>query len=153
VTSPSATAWVTWWLAGEDVVDQLAAAAVDPGIALWFRDSRGEVPQSLPVALIGLVEAAGADLGARWAVQDLGSRCFGFVVQVAGVQPAGGRARTSAGAAAGEVELRRVLAAPPPVVRVERSVSGSPHCKRRFLTGPYFPAESLGDLSGLQTRP
>jgi hypothetical protein len=36
---------------------------------------------------------------------------------------------------------------------VERSVSGSPHCKRRFLTGPYFLAESLGDLSGLQTRP
>ena len=50
-------AWLT-----RDVVDQLGAAAVDPGEAPLEGDSEPEVPQPLGVALVGLREPGRADL-------------------------------------------------------------------------------------------
>ena len=38
----------------QQVVDQLAAAPVDAGEALLLRDQRGQGPQPLPIALVGL---------------------------------------------------------------------------------------------------
>jgi len=46
----------------EDVVDELAAALVGP--LLLGGDFQAEVPQPHPVALVGVVEPAGADLRA-----------------------------------------------------------------------------------------
>lgn len=49
----------------EDVIDELGVAAVDAGVAIvGGLDARVEIPQPGPVTLIGLVVAAGADLGA-----------------------------------------------------------------------------------------
>ena len=44
-------------VADHQVVDQLAASAVDPGVPLWFGDEYREVPQSGPVTGVGLVVA------------------------------------------------------------------------------------------------
>ncbi len=38
----------------QQVIDQLAAAPVDAGEALLLRDQRGQGPQPLPIALVGL---------------------------------------------------------------------------------------------------
>ena len=46
----------------EDVVDQFFASPIDAAEALDFGDSWGQIPQPLPVTVVGLVEAAGADL-------------------------------------------------------------------------------------------
>ena len=46
----------------EDVVDQFLASSVDSAESLLGRDAWGQIPQPLPVAVVGLVEAAGADL-------------------------------------------------------------------------------------------
>jgi hypothetical protein len=49
-------------VADEDVVDQFLASPIDAAEALGFGDAWGQIPQPLPVAVVGLVEAAGADL-------------------------------------------------------------------------------------------
>jgi hypothetical protein len=49
---------------GEDVVDELAAAPIDPRVPLRLGDAGGEVPQSGPVALVRPGVAGGADLRA-----------------------------------------------------------------------------------------
>ena len=64
-------------VADQEVVDQLAASAVDAGVPLWFGDECGEVPESGPVTGVGLVVAGRADLGAGWTQQDLGGRGLG----------------------------------------------------------------------------
>jgi Bacterial regulatory proteins, luxR family len=69
-------------VADQDVIDQLPSAAVDPGESLRLRDAGGQVPQPLPIPLIGLVEAAGADLRPRWPVQNLDGRRVGLIVEV-----------------------------------------------------------------------
>lgn len=56
-------------VADEDVVDELATAAVDAAVALLGRDAGGELSQPLLVALVRPGEAGGADLRAGWAVQ------------------------------------------------------------------------------------
>ena len=45
-------------VAHEDVVDQFLASPIDAAEALGFGDPWGEIPQPLPVAVVGLVEAA-----------------------------------------------------------------------------------------------
>ena len=49
-------------VADEDVVDQFLAAPIDAAEALGFGNAWGQIPQPLPVAVVGLVEAAGVDL-------------------------------------------------------------------------------------------
>ena len=49
-------------VADEDVVDQFLASPIDAAEALGFGDAWGQIPQPLSVAVVGLVEAAGADL-------------------------------------------------------------------------------------------
>jgi len=49
-------------VAGEDVVDQFLASPIDAAEALGFGDAWGQIPLPLSVAVVGLVEAAGADL-------------------------------------------------------------------------------------------
>lgn len=68
-------------VADEDVVDEFLVAAVDAGVAVVDREADGEVPQSVPVALVVDVVAAGADLGSRGPGQDLGGGGLGFVVE------------------------------------------------------------------------
>ena len=46
----------------EDVVDQFFASPIDAAEALGFGDAWGQIPQPLPVTVVGLVEDAGADL-------------------------------------------------------------------------------------------
>jgi hypothetical protein len=70
-------------VADQEVVDQLAASAVDPGVPLGFGDECREVPESGRVTGVGLVVAERADLGAGWAQEDLGGRGLGLVVEVA----------------------------------------------------------------------
>ena len=52
-------------VADQDVVDQFGLALEDPGVAVLCRDLRGEVPQPDGVALVGVVEPAGAVLASR----------------------------------------------------------------------------------------
>ena len=49
-------------VADEDVVDQFLASPIDAAEALGFGDAWGQIPQPPPVAVVGLVEAAGVDL-------------------------------------------------------------------------------------------
>jgi hypothetical protein len=44
-------------VADEDVVDQFIAPPIFAAEALGFGDARGQIPQPLPVAVVGLVEA------------------------------------------------------------------------------------------------
>jgi hypothetical protein len=64
------------------VVDQLPTAPEDPRETPLRRDQGGQVPQPPAVALVEPVEAAGADLGARRAGEDLGGGGVGLVVEV-----------------------------------------------------------------------
>lgn len=66
------------------MVDELLASLVDPGVVLAGGHERGEVPHPHGVAVIGAVEAAGADLGARRALQQLSGGGLHGVVQVTG---------------------------------------------------------------------
>ena len=66
---PVAIAVVTWVVgdqeaAGEDVVDQLPAAAEDPGEPLRLGDPQREIPHPLGISPVGAVEAGRADLRA-----------------------------------------------------------------------------------------
>lgn len=58
-------------VADEEVVDQLGAALKATCEAPLLGNACGEVPQPLRVALVGVVKAAGADLRAGGAEQDL----------------------------------------------------------------------------------
>jgi hypothetical protein len=66
----------------ENVVDQLVASSESAAEPLILRDAGCEVPQSLPVASVVLVESRGTDLRAGRTVHDLGGRCFRDVVEV-----------------------------------------------------------------------
>jgi hypothetical protein len=70
-------------VADQDVVDQFTVPFEPAGEPLVGRDAVGQVPQPEPVALVGTGEAGGVQLGARWAVEDLGGGRRGFVVEVA----------------------------------------------------------------------
>ena len=84
-------------VADEDVIDQLAVAAVDAGVSVvGGLDARVEVPQPRPVPLIRLVVAAGSDLGTGGSGQDLGRGGLRSVVEVtAGLVPPGAWSRVS----------------------------------------------------------
>ena len=69
-------------VADQDVIDQLAAALELAGEPLRLGDPGGEVPQPLPVALVGLIEPACADLRSGRPVEDLGGRRLRAVVEV-----------------------------------------------------------------------
>lgn len=63
-------------VAGQDVVDQFGSAAVDPTEPIRCRDPGGQIPEPLGIALVWLVEAAGANLGAGRSEKDLGGGRF-----------------------------------------------------------------------------
>jgi len=68
------------------VVDQLPAAAEDPGEPLRLGDPQREVPHPLGISPVGAVEAGRADLRAWWAVEQLGGGGVHAVVEVPGQQ-------------------------------------------------------------------
>lgn len=61
---------------------QLGGRRSDSAEPLLLGDAGGEVPQPLAIALVGLGGPGGADLRAGQAVQDLGGRRLGHVVEV-----------------------------------------------------------------------
>lgn len=50
----------------EDVVDQFFASPIDAAEALGFGDPWGEIPQPLPVAVVGLVASRRCRSLTRW---------------------------------------------------------------------------------------
>jgi hypothetical protein len=64
------------------VVDELPASVVDPRVVAALGHQRGEVPQALTVALVGLLEAGRADLRARRAPQQLGGGGLHGVIEI-----------------------------------------------------------------------
>jgi len=49
-------------VAGQDVADQFWSDPIDAAVSVGWRDAGGEVPQPLPLALVGTVVASGTDL-------------------------------------------------------------------------------------------
>lgn len=54
-------------MGNEQVADEFALATEDAGETLVFEDERCQVPQSVPIAGVRVVEAGGSDLRARGA--------------------------------------------------------------------------------------
>ena len=51
----------------QDVVDEFVAALVDAGVVVRRGHLVADIPEPLRVAVVGVVEPAGADLRAGWA--------------------------------------------------------------------------------------
>ncbi|MGH3430263.1 MAG: hypothetical protein ACRDQZ_22290 [Mycobacteriales bacterium] len=68
----------------EDMVDEFVLSVKDAGKPLGLWDKGCEVPEALGVAGVAAFVAGCSDFGAGRAVKDLGCRCFGSVVEIAG---------------------------------------------------------------------
>jgi hypothetical protein len=71
-------------MADQDMIDQLAAAAEHPGDPLSLGNPWAQVPHPLAIAPIGAGKARGADLGAWWALEQLGGGRVQAVVEISG---------------------------------------------------------------------